>query len=122
MKILVLHAERNRQSGDIVGFKEVASVDVTGIGGTTTDLLEYAYRWTNNVMGSWSIKKEYLEGIGENGDYNTDVTVLNPREDGYGQRSTMMGDRMIISDIDPARLEQDGATYEVSMIGFKEVA
>jgi len=121
MKILVLHAERNRQTGDIVGFQQVASVDVTGIGGSTADLLEYAYRWTNNVMGSWSIKKLYLEGIGENGDYNEDVTVLNPRADGYGQRSTMMGDRMMFIDVDPARDEYLEDTYEVSMIGFKKV-
>ena len=114
MKIIVLHADRNPQSGDIVGFGEVASVNVTGIGGTTTDLLEYAFRWTNNIMGSWSKK------IGE--DANDDVEVLFEREDGYGLRSSMMGDRMMIVDADPARPEQDGATYEVAMVGFKEVA
>lgn len=114
MKILVLHAERDRQSGDIVGFGEVASVNVTGIGGSTTDLLEYAYRWTNNVMGSWSKK------IGD--DANDDVEVLFEREDGYGLRSSMMGDRMMIVDADPVRGEQEGDTYEVSMVGFKKVA
>ena len=24
------------------------------------EALEYAYRWTNNVMGSWSIKREMI--------------------------------------------------------------
>ena len=45
--------------------------------------LEYAWRYTNNVMGSWSLK------IGE--DANDNVTVLVEREDGMGLRSSMMG-------------------------------
>ena len=45
-------------------------------------------------------------------DANDDVTVLVEREDGYGLRSTSMGDRM----------EIDGVEYRVAMVGFKEVA
>ena len=26
-----------------------------------SEKLEYAYRWTNNVMGSWSIKRKFLK-------------------------------------------------------------
>ena len=103
MKVTVLHADRNPQSGDIVGFTPVAEVNFAD-GHNTMDILEYAFRWTNNIMGSWSKK------IGE--DANDDVTVLVEREDGYGLRSSMMGDRMIV----------DGVCYEVAMVGFTEVA
>ena len=103
MDITVLHAIRNEITGDTEGYKPVARVAVPE-GHNTTDWLEYAFRWTNNVMGSWSNK------IGE--DANDDVTVLDSREDGLGLRSTSVFDRM----------EVDGKLYEVSMVGFKEVA
>jgi len=102
MKVTVLHAIRNEISGDIRAYKPVAEVNFPD-GHNTTDVLEYAFRWTNNVMGSWSNK------IGE--DANDDVTVLDHRADGLGLRSTSMFDRM----------EVDGKMYEVSMVGFKEV-
>ncbi len=102
MKVTVLHMDRNKQTGDSEGFTPVAEVNFPG-GHNTTDLLEYAFRWTNNVMGSWSKK------IGE--DANDDVTVLVEREDGLGLRSTSMFDRMEIA----------GIVYEVSMVGFKEI-
>ena len=94
--------ERNEITGDVEGFTPVAEVNFPD-GHNTTDVLEYAYRWTNNVMGSWSLK------IGE--DANDDVTVLVKREDGMGLRSSMMGDRF----------EIDGVDYRVAMVGFKEV-
>lgn len=79
------------------------------------EALEYAYRWTNNVMGSWSIKEEFI-GDHENGDYNEDVTVMAelPVYDGVrmGLRSTSMGDQMLL----------DGVKYRVAMFGFEEVA
>ena len=34
------------------------------------EALEYAYRWTNNVMGSWSIKREMISEDYANGDLN----------------------------------------------------
>ena len=40
------------------------------------EAMEYAYRWTNNVMGSWSIKKEVFEDGETNGDFNPNVTVM----------------------------------------------
>ena len=115
MEILVQHAQMDRKTGEVGGYTDVAMVNASAHD-DLTDALEYAYRFTNNVMGSWSIKKEYLPtrdgGEMENGDYNEDVTVLHTRPDGMGQRSTMMGDRMIV----------DGKTYRVAIAGFKEVA
>lgn len=107
MKVTVQHIEQDRNTGAIVGFTDVAEVNVWH----TEDVdaaLEYAYRYTNNVDGSWSMK------IG--GDANNDVTVLVPllvTADGrkMGLRSTSMFDRMVLN----------GKTYKVDMMGFKEV-
>ena len=69
--------------------------------------LEYAYRWTNNVAGSWSRRD-----IKDNGDYNPDVTVMaSLGEGGMGLRSTSMGDQMLM----------DGVKYVVAAFGFKEI-
>lgn len=104
MKIIVKHMERNEITGDVEGFTPVASVDVTDLSNhAVEEQLEYAFRYTNNVMGSWSKK------IGA--DANDDVTVLVEREDGYGLRSTSMFDRM----------EIDGVEWEVRGMGFKLV-
>lgn len=105
MKVTVKHMDRDEMTGDVIGFTPVALVDVTDFSNhSVEEQLEYAFRYTNNVMGSWSKK------IGE--DANDDVTVLVEREDGLGLRSTSTFDRM----------EVDGTVYEVSMVGFKEVA
>ena len=105
MQVTVKHMERDEITGDVIGFTPVALVDVTDFSNHgIEEQLEYAYRYTNNVVGSWSKK------IG--GDANDDVTVLVEREDGLGLRSTSMGDRM----------EIDGVEYRVAMVGFKEVA
>ena len=75
------------------------------------EALEYAYRWTNNVMGSWSRKETVFEDGTENGDYNRNVTVMAPLHNGMGIRSTSMGDQMLV-----------GTTkYEVAMCGFEKV-
>ena len=116
MEIIVQHAERNRDTGDVTSYTDVARVDVSDfVNHGVEEMLEYAYRYTNNVMGSWSIKKEFLPtrdgGEMPNGDYNEDVTVLRQREDGMGQRSTMVFDRMVVGD----------ETYTVSPVGFKKV-
>ena len=82
--------------------------------------LEYAYRWTNNIQGSWSRDKILTGDNGEtinNGDYNDDVKVLTPlhvsKNTGQemGLRSTSMGDMM----------EFDGKKYKVAGFGFKEI-
>ena len=71
------------------------------------EALEYAYRWTNNVMGSWS--RDDLE---DNGDYNPNVTRVAPlHEGGMGLRSTSVGDMMHV----------DGRSFEVARLGFQEL-
>ncbi len=71
------------------------------------EALEYAYRWTNNVMGSWS--RTDLE---DNGDYNPNVVVKAPlHEGGMGLRSTSVGDMMHV----------DGRSFEVARMGFQEL-
>jgi hypothetical protein len=118
MKITVQHSERNRETGDVTGFTNVASVDASGFD-NIDQALEYAYRFTNNVMGSWSIKKEFLPtrdgGEMANGDFNADVTVLRQRPDGMGQRSTMMGDLMIVE------IGDCPSVYQVAGFGFEKV-
>ena len=106
MKVTVQHINQNKITGAVEGFTDVAEVNVWH----TEDIdeaLEYAYRYTNNVDGSWSMK------IGS--DANDDVTVLAelPVVNGrtLGLRSTSMFDRLVLN----------GKTYKVSMIGFKEV-
>ena len=82
-----------------------------------TDALEYAFRVTNNIQGSWSkgptIKWEGKEMPNE--DYNEDVTVMAPLPvmDGveYGLRSTSMGDQMLLGN----------KKYRVAFAGFEEI-
>lgn len=114
MQITVQHMLQDSITGNVKGFRDVAIVDASRCE-TVEEALEYAYRYTNNVMGSWSIKEEYLPlhdgSMIENGDYNEDVTVLYTRPDGMGQRSSMMGDRFVV----------DGVVYKCAAFGFKEV-
>jgi len=85
--------------------RTVALVEV----GTRTGeaALEYAYRWTQNIMDSWS-KKMPQDG-------NDDVTVMAPLEvhNGveYGLRSTSVGDQMLLGN----------KKYRVASFGFKEI-
>lgn len=81
--------------------------------------LDYVYRATQNIEGSWS-KGKTFEWEGKtytNEDYDENITVIAPLKVGkdgntYGHRSTSMGDRIILG----------GKTYEVAAFGFKEVA
>ncbi len=82
------------------------------------EALEYAYRWTNNIDGSWSRKEKTFKHEGKtypNGDYNEAVTVMAAlhEKDGvtYGLRSTSVGDWMLLGN----------KRYEVASMGFKEV-
>ena len=85
--------------------RTVALVEV----GTRTGeaALEYAYRWTQNIMDSWSKK------MPEDG--NDDVTVMAPLEVHnvveYGLRSTSVGDLMLLGN----------KKYRVASFGFKEI-
>jgi hypothetical protein len=87
-------------------FVHVATVAVEA-GWSVTAALEFAYRWTNNINGSWS-----LPDLKPNGDFNPAVTVTAPLPvvDGrtLGHRSSMMGDRFIL----------DGKPYRVDFVGF----
>ena len=65
------------------------------------DVLEYSYRWTQNIEGSWSLK------IGE--DANPLVEPVGLGE--WGHRSTMIGDRIATG----------GRVWEVASMGFCEI-
>ena len=114
MKVTVQHASLNPISGAVIEFVDVAEVNVWHLE-DVNEALEYAYRWTNNVSGSWSVKltgMKLSDGTEfENGDYNEDVEVLVPLRKGMGLRSTSMFDRMVVN----------GKTYKVDSVGFKEV-
>ena len=72
--------------------KAVAKVTTSGL--DLFQATEYAYRYTNNLDGSWSMK------LGE--DANDDVEVIAPlishKGQTYGLRSTSVGDVMIVDD------------------------
>jgi len=130
MKITVEHANRNRETGDVETFTAVAEVQIPAElydYDKTQEALEYAYRWTNNIEGSWSIKKASFtleDGSSvANGDFNNDVVVLKNREDGLGQRSTMAFDRFIIDHQakDGSVVPEYRRTFECAFIGFKEI-
>ena len=72
------------------------------------EALNYAFRWTQNLSGSWSNK------IGE--DANDNVTVLHYRNDGSGLRSSMVGDTFTVW-FDDKKFKK----FECAPIGFKEV-
>ena len=78
----------------------VAFVDVPE-DSTLIDKLEYAYRWTQNIMDSWSLK------MPEDG--NDAVTVVGDVSDGYGLRSTSVGDQMLVGNV----------KYKVARFGFE---
>ena len=78
----------------------VAFVDVPEEG-TLIEKLEYAYRWTQNIVGSWSLK------IGD--DANNNVTVMGDVSSGMGLRSTSMGDQILVGN----------KKYVVAMMGFE---
>ena len=104
MKITVVHTAFE-DSPQIVA-------EVTYDGDTVESGLEYAYRWTNNVMGSWSRKEEVFEDGSANGDLNDNVVVKAPlHEGGMGLRSTSVGDMMHV----------DGRSFEVAGFGFTEL-
>ena len=89
----------------------VAKIDVGNRTGQSA--LDYVYRVTQNIEGSWS-KGEYFDDGTLNPDYNEDIrltTMLDTDEDGvtWGLRSTSMGDV----------IELQGRRYVVAAMGFK---
>ena len=110
MKISVIHSAFG-DTPHVVAFVDVPE------GTEEMEAMEYAYRWTNNVMGSWSIKKEVFEDGETNGDFNPNVTVMAPLHvddsgEEWGLRSTSVGDQMLVGT----------KKYEVASFGFKEIA
>ena len=65
----------------------VAFVDVPEKG-TLIEKLEYAYRWTQNIFDSWSLK------MPEDG--NDAVTVMGDISSGMGLWSTSVGDQILV--------------------------
>jgi hypothetical protein len=110
MQIMVIHTDRETNNQEAV-----AAVTFNG---TDVDAgLEYAYRWTNNIDGSWS-KGEDVEFDGrlyENTDFNENVKVLAPLPKFMGRtlghRSSSVGDIMIV----------DGEAYKVASFGFEKM-
>ena len=72
------------------------------------EALNYAFRWTQNIDGSWSNK------IG--GDANDNVTPLHYYASGTGLRSSMVGDTFTVWFDD-----KEFKKFECMPIGFKEV-
>ena len=79
----------------------VAFVEVPNDVESTIDKLEFAYRWTQNIMDSWSLKMP--------GDSNDKVTVVGDISDGRGLRSTSVGDQILIGN----------KKYVVARMGFE---
>jgi hypothetical protein len=67
------------------------------------EALEYAYRWTQNIFDSWSLK------MPEDG--NDDVTVMGEIVNGMGIRSTSVNDQILIGT----------KKYRVAFAGFEEI-
>ena len=66
----------------------VAFVEIPNDAESTIDKLEYAYKWTNNIHGSWSLKN--------GNDANKNVTVVGDISSGMGLRSTSVGDQILL--------------------------
>ena len=71
------------------------------------EALEYAFRWTQNITGSWSNK------IGE--DANDNVEVCHYLNSGMGLRSSMVGDEFLVE------VDKGFKKYECMPMGFREV-
>jgi len=120
MEIKVLHFDRDGLGNR--WYEHVATVDVPTYLREANQseieyALEYAYRYTQNIGGSWSMERmlDYKGQLYENPDFNPRVTVVKPLdgENGkkWGHRSSMVGDRMI----------GNNHMFEVDSIGFKLV-
>ena len=80
----------------------VAFVEVPNDAETLIDKLEYAYRWTQNIMDSWSLKMP--------ADGNDKVTVVGDTKGGtLGIRSTSVGDQILVGN----------KKYVVARFGFE---
>ena len=108
MNVEVHHMKINESTGLVEGFEHVANVLVDKpYSENIIGALEYAYRYTNNIDGSWSKK------IGS--DSNDNVVVLSrlPIINGeqYGLRSSSIGDIFVVN----------GEEHKISMLGFQKL-
>ena len=94
------------------GLEVVAIVEVPDAIDDVYNALEYAFRWTQNLEGSWS-----RDDLPNNPDRNPNVIVKGnlPVHNGktYGMRSTSVGDLMV--------LNGGPDTYKVARFGFEKV-
>jgi hypothetical protein len=110
MQVMVIHTDRETNKQEVV-----ATVEFDG--NNPINAMDYAYRWTNNIDGSWSQGEDIvIDGhLYENPDFNPNVKVLAPLPNHlgrtYGIRSTSVGDIMIIN----------GEAYRVASFGFEKV-
>tara|TARA_B100000085_G_scaffold205374_1_gene188969 strand:- start:185 stop:625 length:441 start_codon:yes stop_codon:yes gene_type:complete len=115
MKVTVIHMPHPADTESEA--VRVAEVTIPAEITTESEACEYAYRWTQNIMGSWS-KKFY-----DNPDMNDNVRVLAPLHeiDGelYGLRSSMMGDHFIVHSDNAWSHSEEGEVYECAMLGFE---
>jgi hypothetical protein len=115
--------EPDEAVAEVTYFKPLATYDGKLHEGDVDNALGYAWRWTNNVNGSWSRKEEQLADedglLHENGDYNEDVKVLlpNPTHAGkvWGRRSSMVGDIFILN------TKAGSTAYSVDDFGFSKI-
>lgn len=103
MKVTVYYQDRETNSANRMCVVDCGDRNVD-------DSLEYAFRLTQNIHGSWS-----KEDIGEtNFDWSDDVTEIAPLQviDGkeYGHRSSMVGDIFVV---------EGHGTYTVGVFGFE---
>ena len=115
MKITVIHKAMRDETPTPVALVNIPNPsNVKDI----DDVLQYAYRWTQNLGGSWSKK------IGM--DANDNVEVLAPlhwdeKNRRYlGLRSTMTFDEMVVH-MENENAFYHGKRFKVSSFGFKEI-
>jgi|SRR6056300_264467 hypothetical protein len=83
IKVTVLH--RDHSIEDAMNVVAEVTVDTTDV----NEALNHAYRYTQNIDGSWSRK--------EGSDASDTVKVMMERPDGRGLRSSMIEDRFMVS-------------------------
>jgi hypothetical protein len=111
MKVLVYHHDFPANPDALTLVAEVQ------VGAHTRErtALEFAFRRTQNIDGSWSHGPEY-EDRRENPDHHPAVTRLAPLPEiegrRYGLRSSMMGDVF----------EIDGRRFRCAAMGFERIA
>lgn len=113
MEIMVVHSAFEDAA------KIVAIVDIPVEIEDDIEALEYAYRWTQNIHGSWS-RGETVEGQ-QNDDFNWRVKRLGDLPthlgDELGMRSTSVRDYMsVVTKMGEIR------RYRVASIGFDPVS